>query len=464
MKTNKLIKTTLTACLLSLTISLQAQVTMGGNKEPEIFSVLELISNESAGLRMPILSTQERDDITTTQKFQDNATGLAKGLTIYNTSNDCLEFWSGTKWISTCKGETPTYPITREATVNSCIPYMFTYQTLNLWINYSATPAPTSYQWVVDGQAVEGATSDTYAYTPPSNLALEKDELGNYKKTVKFTCQMEIDGEIKQTIDYEVLVVRATKGSLSPIYVNAWNEAGTALEKETFAHVNLGDENETNPCNMLGYLFQWGRKADGHQERSSLQYPATGFGTSSTIAQLTDLDANGQVLSDRPQYGKYIPGYTGSKDDWRNPQSDTLWGDGTEKRNQLKTASDPCPTGWKVPSREQWQSIYKVSGAGIPSQATANSWTYIKGIAIPANKAPGGFALADILYLPIGGYRDFMDIWFIGATGNGNYWTSTSTLKDGNAVSYDIAFYSGGVDTFYRMFRSAGCSVRCIKE
>lgn len=91
------------AMLFFLCMGIKAQVTVGSNKEPETFSALELISNQKAGLRMPQLTTAERDSMTATAEFDAVKTSLAKGLTIYNTTTNCLEFWNGTKWISLCE-------------------------------------------------------------------------------------------------------------------------------------------------------------------------------------------------------------------------------------------------------------------------------------------------------------------------------------------------------------------------
>lgn len=92
--------------LLALLVSpcwLSAQITIGDGTEPKAFSILEIISNQKRGLRMPHLTTDERDEMTT-DKFGNETTTLAKGLTIYNTSIDCVEYWNSSKWISLCSG------------------------------------------------------------------------------------------------------------------------------------------------------------------------------------------------------------------------------------------------------------------------------------------------------------------------------------------------------------------------
>jgi hypothetical protein len=90
-----------TICLLLGNVaSLNAQVTIGADKIPESFSVLELISNDTTGLRLPQMTTVQRNAVSAA----NGANLLAKGLVIYNTTNDCVEYWNGTHWISLCEG------------------------------------------------------------------------------------------------------------------------------------------------------------------------------------------------------------------------------------------------------------------------------------------------------------------------------------------------------------------------
>jgi uncharacterized protein (TIGR02145 family) len=82
--------------------SIQAQVAIGANQDPQSYSVLELISNGSMGFRLPQLTTSQRDAITDAG-FKTDV--LAKGLAIYNTTNECVEYWNSVKWVSLCKGQ-----------------------------------------------------------------------------------------------------------------------------------------------------------------------------------------------------------------------------------------------------------------------------------------------------------------------------------------------------------------------
>jgi hypothetical protein len=81
---------------------LQAQVVIGENTDPQSYSILELISNGNKGLRLPRLTTQERDRISKDPTFANVKKDLARGLIIYNLDTDCEDFWNGDEWKSLC--------------------------------------------------------------------------------------------------------------------------------------------------------------------------------------------------------------------------------------------------------------------------------------------------------------------------------------------------------------------------
>jgi uncharacterized protein (TIGR02145 family) len=123
-----------------------AQVTIGAGTPPHDFSVLELISNQNMGLRMPLLTTGERDNMTMTAEFQTYKEDLAKGLTIFNTTTDCLEFWNGAKWISKCDGEASPCGLARPAITGNTVLCSGT-ATLKI---IPSTPGSYTYTWYKD--------------------------------------------------------------------------------------------------------------------------------------------------------------------------------------------------------------------------------------------------------------------------------------------------------------------------
>ena len=95
--------TLLLAAILCVPFSMSAQVTIGSGDAPRSFSVLELFSDGERGLRLPKMTTTERNDMTT-EFLAGDYYELANGLVIFNTTNGCLEYWNGTRWVSLCEG------------------------------------------------------------------------------------------------------------------------------------------------------------------------------------------------------------------------------------------------------------------------------------------------------------------------------------------------------------------------
>ncbi|KOP37360.1 hypothetical protein DBB36_00035 [Flavobacterium sp. WLB] len=82
------------------TVNMEAQMTIGGKKEPEAFSVLELLNK--GGLRLPQMTTAQRNDFAVKGKV------AGEGLTIYNIDTKCVEYWNATRWVSLCEGTSQT--------------------------------------------------------------------------------------------------------------------------------------------------------------------------------------------------------------------------------------------------------------------------------------------------------------------------------------------------------------------
>lgn len=130
---------------------LRAQVTIGDNVPPYDFSILELISGKSAtgGLRMPQLTENEIIKLTASPEFQAEQSNKALGLTVFNTTTNCIEYWDGTQWIERCDEECCTAPA-------SPCPMSFNYSGAHspLWLNDEfivavAAVSGISYTWTV---------------------------------------------------------------------------------------------------------------------------------------------------------------------------------------------------------------------------------------------------------------------------------------------------------------------------
>jgi uncharacterized protein (TIGR02145 family) len=163
-------------------------------------------------------------------------------------------------------------------------------------------------------------------------------------------------------------------------------------------------------ANAYGDLYQWGRAADGHENRTS--------GTTATLSS-----------SNTPGHDNFITIGTAPAD-WRSPQNDNLW-------QGVNGTNNPCPGGYRLPSEAEWEE-------------ERTSWS--------SNNATGAFSSP--LKLPVAGWRvSFLD----GSLGNvgsrGLYWSSTLN----GAYSYALYFVSSNA-FLYIDYRANGLSVRCLKD
>jgi uncharacterized protein (TIGR02145 family) len=196
----------------------------------------------------------------------------------------------------------------------------------------------------------------------------------------------------------------------------------TSLTGRIWMDRNLGAEQVaafTTDAKAFGDLYQWGRRADGHQCRNS--------GTRTTIS----------LNNDRPPHDDFILVPNSSiTDDWRNPQNNNLW-------QGVAGINNPCPAGFRVPTELEFTR-------------ERESWT-------GGNNSAGAFN--SVLKLPLSGFRE-RDTGVISSVDDlgrayGMLWTST--IASGENEARFFAYWSG--NAFVNPYpRSRGYSVRCIKN
>lgn len=159
-------------------------------------------------------------------------------------------------------------------------------------------------------------------------------------------------------------------------------------------------------ASSYGDLFQWGRGADGHQLRNSLE-----VGVQST--------------NDVPGNGKFITGFA----DWRNPSNQNLW-------QGINGVNNPCPSGFRLPTYQELD-------------AERGSWS--------SQNSSG--AIASQLNLPMAGRRVANDGSLASVGSAGYYWASTST----GTIPYRL-FFTGTNAEMNSNGGGVGNCVRCIRD
>jgi hypothetical protein len=162
-------------------------------------------------------------------------------------------------------------------------------------------------------------------------------------------------------------------------------------------------------ANSYGDLYQWGRRADGHQCRNSA--------TTNTLSS-----------TNQPAHGNFIK-VNNQPYDWRSPHNNNLW-------QGVNGVNNPCPSGYRLPTDTEWT-------------AERSSWS--------SQSSTGAFASP--LKLPMAGNRLRSLATLANVHSYGLYWSSTVSSTD----SRYLGFNSSIADTSPGS-RATGQSVRCIKD
>ena len=162
-------------------------------------------------------------------------------------------------------------------------------------------------------------------------------------------------------------------------------------------------------------FFQWGRRDDEHQVRTS------------------------NVLSGYESNTSPTTNYFRRQPDWRSPSVDDQW-------QPTNGVNNPCPTGWRVPTETEWNT-------------EINSW--------PTKNSDGGY---NKLKLNMAGYRWYSNGTEFLSTNQGYYWTSTAvpntstnTYFPNNYTSKMVVLTSTSASVISD-YRGNGALVRCIKN
>jgi len=164
-------------------------------------------------------------------------------------------------------------------------------------------------------------------------------------------------------------------------------------------------------ASSYGDLFQWGRRVDGHQIRTS---------NSTTSLSNNDTPAGNFIIAPN------LPS------DWRSPKNSNLW-------QGVNGTNNPCPSGYRIPTQTEFE-------------AERLSWV--------STNASGAFASP--LKLTRAGSRSFNTAEVSSVGDYGAYWSSTiGGGSDDYSFALEITSTVGSLSTLRRAF---GLSVRCIKN
>lgn len=399
-------KNIITLAILLATAGLSAQVGIG-TKTPDASAILDinvdnLPANAKKGLLPPRMSTGERDAIASP----------AEGLTIYNTTNKCIEYWNATNWISACDGSVVT---TQPITALTCSSAGFS--TSHFYVSESYLGTATVPYTGGNGTGYSAGTSIASTGVTGLTATLQAGTLatGDGNLTYNITGTASTRGFASFAISFGgqscTMVISSCDFQLgqtpvvaivSPITGRIWMDRNLGAFR---AATSSTDES------AYGDLYQFGRRTDGHQCRLSSTTT-----TRSTTAQVPA--PNTRLFTTVSEW------YMGS-----TPPLQDLWNETNTGVNDVV-----CPTGYRLPLMAEWDAETATWGTDKEASAFSNLKLTLGG------RRGGG--TANLLETGINGF------YFSGTAGSG-----ARTLN----------YTSTTVSTTNASFNTAS-SVRCIKN
>jgi hypothetical protein len=268
--------------------------------------------------------------------------------------------------------------------------------------------AAVTYQW--QSATTSGGTYADIPSATSSTYTLVSTDLGNYIK-VSATGNGSYTGTVTSSATAVILgnITFTYKGS-SVTYGTVYNSTTTKVWLDR----NLGaSQIATSSTDSAAYgdLFQWGRRDDGHQTRTSA--------TTGTLSTTDDTTGNASFI--------LAPS---SPFDWRSDNNTNRW-------NAIPMVNNPCPAGFRPPNETELD-------------AERLSWS--------SNNSAGAFASP--LKMTVAGLRNAISGSLVSVGTHGVYWSSSVGVNNSPRTIY---FYGSGA-SMINSSRAAGLAVRCLKD
>jgi len=378
-----------------------------GTTTPNASAKLE-VNSTVQGFLPPRMTTTQRDAILSP----------AAGLTIYNTTVNCLQWWNGTSWYDGCGNNIPAAVLNTLNCVGATTTGTLNNGTAAIGVSttvpYTGGNGGTYAAQTISSTGVTGLTANLAAGTlavGAGNVVYTISGTPTSSGTASFA--ISVGGQsctftLSVAVASGIFAAGTVNCAGATVVVNVTNPTTGKIWMDR----NLGASQvaaSSTDAASYGDLYQWGRRADGHQCR-----------TSATTATLSSIDqpANGNfILAPSLPY------------DWRSPQNVNLW-------QGVNGVNNPCPSGYRIPTEPELE-------------AERLSWS--------ANTSVGAFASP--LKLPVAGYRYFSSGSLLSVGTFGYFWSST--VSGTNSRNLDFNGSNAIMNTYHR---ASGFSVRCLKD
>jgi len=411
---------------------LQAQVTIGNNTDPKSFSLLEMdVTYHKGGLRLPQLTTQQRNDLSLSSSDL-----TANGLVIYNTETQCIEFWHEGTWVSMCNGSSA---ITLEdrgrgiADLDVTLPFVAAGSSLTLTPHDSpecnaATP-PYTADILFGGEYAKAVTinSSTGEFT----LTMSGNQSGDVRMAI-----LRVTDKCSGKYSDYLLIQDGCSLPAKPDAISGQKFASTDGVGVTYSiadvagatsytwNLPVGWEGSSDSTRLI-------TKPGAKAENGIISVTANNACGSSEacVFAVNVVHGCGAQISDT-EWREFLCYNLGVVDKTANPFEPSknlngdyyFWGQKTPARTvdtylgggynssnfygsgnageitTIKSATDPCPSGFRVPSDDEWTGVL-----------TYNSKIF-KGPWLPSSNPYGdpdvyaGVLFGDALFLPAAGW------------------------------------------------------------
>ena len=275
-----------------------------GTITPHSSAKLE-IQSITQGFLFPRMTLNQRDAIASP----------AIGLTVFNTTTKCINFFVGTAWNELCGttiGAITSLNCGASTTNGSFVTQEPVIGTAT--IPYDGGNGGNYREQIIFSTGITGLTATLTAGTFANGTGnLVYSITGNPASSGSANFAIEIGGK-NCTFSIDVF---------HTVVVDVVSPSG-----KIWMDRNLGASRvatSKDDIDSFGSLYQWGRGTDGHQNRNS-----------ATITTLSNTDS--------PGHGDFISNANGN---WRNPSNNNLW-------QGINGVNNPCPSGYRIPTAVEW--------------------------------------------------------------------------------------------------------------
>jgi uncharacterized protein (TIGR02145 family) len=413
-----------------------AQVKIGDNPTTIDTSAMLDVESTTQGFLPPRMSTTQRNAIS----------NPPAGLTLFNTTVKCLQWFDGGFWIDGCGGAQEAAPNANLTAATVTYQGTSVIGTTGIGYNGEAVPAASTITVELTNSSTNAQTYGLIATDPTTGLSYTATGTiaGSASGvSVVLNPNTAVMPDFSSGVITMALTGTSSTLNLVPrIDVKSiatsdpdWTYQDVSYGTQIWMDRNLGARRVATAITDVysyGNHYQWGRPADGHEI-------TVWNGTSHTAGRGLEATTATLATTDAPAHSDFIT-TNSSPYDWRSDNNNNRW---------ATSSQGPCPAGYHVPTNTEWNTADVAalgSGNGTNGASTTgwdnNTETY-----------------ESALKLPSAGLRRRINGLLNSQGAYGFYWSSTVHVT---RTRY-LYFYSTGAYTSSDD-RANGFAVRCLKD